>query len=120
MDSAKSVSKVVAYQTNCSHAKWLLCAVMIAAADFIHTSIWDHDSVTHLQSHMSIYVNTHAPHLPIILDTGVATSLTPSLNSFFGPTHPCGVTELNGLTNSTNVVGKGMVEWTIQGLFGTI
>ena len=46
-------------------------------------------------------------------------SLTPNLNDFIGPIHPCGIYEMNGLTASAGVVGKGTVERTIQDLFGT-
>jgi hypothetical protein len=52
--------------------------------------------------------------LPIVLDTGASTSLTPVLSDFIGPLEPAPHNEIRGLTASTRVIGKGKVCWTIR------
>jgi hypothetical protein len=52
--------------------------------------------------------------LPIVLDTGASTSLTPILSDFIGPLEPAPLSEIRGLTATTKVVGRGKVQWTIR------
>jgi hypothetical protein len=47
------------------------------------------------------------------LDTGSLITLTPILSDFVGPLVPTALTELKGLTSTTNVVGQGVIEWPI-------
>jgi hypothetical protein len=56
---------------------------------------------------------TQSTDLPVVLDTGASTSLTPVLSDFIGPLEPAPLTEIRGLTSTTRVVGKGIVEWNI-------
>jgi hypothetical protein len=51
--------------------------------------------------------------LPVVLDTGASMSLTPVLSDFIGPLEPAPLKEIRGLTSTTRVVGKGIVEWHI-------
>jgi hypothetical protein len=59
-------------------------------------------------------------HVPIVLDTGASSLLTPFLNDFVGPIRPAPITSLNGLSAAANVSGVGTVEWMICNVFGVI
>lgn len=51
--------------------------------------------------------------MPIVLDTGASTSITPVLSDFIGPLEPTPISEITGLNSKTRIVGKGTVEWAI-------
>ena len=61
--------------------------------------------------------HVNAAELPIVIDTGASTSLSPVLSDFIGPLEPAPL-EINGLANTTQVDGQGWVEWTIIDLRG--
>jgi hypothetical protein len=66
-------------------------------------------------SDMDIYsFLTKSEILPIVLDTGASTSLTPILSDFIGPLEPAPLSEIRGLTATTKVVGRGRVQWTVR------
>jgi hypothetical protein len=56
--------------------------------------------------------------LPIVIDTGASMSLTPNRNDFIGDLKAPNVSELHGLSSTTQVVGVGTVKWTVRDLFG--
>jgi hypothetical protein len=53
-------------------------------------------------------------NLPVVLDTGASTSLTPVLTDFIGPLIPAPIDEIRGLTATTRVIGKGTVQWVLR------
>lgn len=65
----------------------------------------DHDIILQAQNSSST---------PILIDTGASCSITPNLQDFVGDLKPAETTEVKGLSGSTQVVGKGMVEWSIS------
>ena len=74
-----------------------------------------------LQQRMSVYLNAaDDADLPVVIDTGASTSLTPRLEDFDGPIKDCETTELNGLSSTTTVVGVGMAAWTLKDVFGVV
>ena len=74
-----------------------------------------------LQHRMSVYLNAaDDADLPVVIDTGASTSLTPRLEDFDGPLKECETTELNGLSSTTAVVGVGMAAWTLRDVFGVV
>ena len=57
-------------------------------------------------------------HLPIVLDTGASTSITPILSDFIGDLKPTTTSKVNQLSGSTKVVGRGLVEWEVSDIWG--
>ena len=71
--------------------------------------------------HMRVYHNpTTNPDadLPIVIDSGASISITPNIRDFIGKIEPCKMTALTGLTNTTPVVGRGIVHWDVVDIFG--
>jgi Reverse transcriptase (RNA-dependent DNA polymerase) len=58
--------------------------------------------------------------LPVVIDTGASTSVTPVLSDFIGPLEPTSIEEIRGISSSTRVVGKGTVEWTVQDYWNVV
>jgi Reverse transcriptase (RNA-dependent DNA polymerase) len=58
--------------------------------------------------------------LPIVLDTGASTSITPYIDDFVGPLEPASVDEIRGISGTTRVVGKGTVEWLIRDYWNVV
>ena len=52
--------------------------------------------------------------LPIVIDTGASTTLTPNASDFIGAIRPSPKTQVKGLTSTTTVAGTGAVQWTIR------
>ena len=57
---------------------------------------------------------------PIVLDAGASISLTPYQDDFVGNIGPCQMKGLNGLTDTTPVLGQGKVAWKIVYAFGLL
>jgi len=55
--------------------------------------------------------------LPIVIDTGASTSITPVLGDFVGDLKPTDIAEVKQLSGNTKVVGKGIVEWEVRDLW---
>jgi len=70
------------------------------------------------QAYQQNMFHSPTPDLPIVIDTGASTSITPVLSDFVGDLSPASTAEVNQLSGSTKVVGKGLVEWEIQDLWG--
>jgi hypothetical protein len=99
---------------------------MVAAAKLTHKRdstvaplLDDHETidVNALKKRMSIYT-CQGCTLPIVIDTGASCSLTPNADDFIGSIKPSSVKSLTGLADDTEVVGEGLVEWTIRDVFG--
>ena len=73
-----------------------------------------------LTRNRSIYFSDRQDDLPIVIDTGASTSLTPNINDFVGDLQLPSITEITGLTSTSPVKGEGTVEWTIVDIFGTV
>jgi hypothetical protein len=58
-------------------------------------------------------LNQKSDDIPVVLDTGALTSLTPVLSNFIGPLTQAPIDEIRGLTATTRVVGRGIVQWKI-------
>jgi hypothetical protein len=58
--------------------------------------------------------------IPVIIDTGASTSLTPVIGDFLGDLEPAPMNEIKGLTAKTRVVGKGTVEWAIRDYWNVV
>jgi hypothetical protein len=56
--------------------------------------------------------------LPIVIDTGASVSLTPNHSDFVGPIRETDISEMQGLSSTSKVAGKGKVKWTVRDLFG--
>jgi hypothetical protein len=59
------------------------------------------------------HVDVEQADMPIVLDSGASTSITPVLGDFIGPLEPTPIKEISGLSSKTRIVGKGTVEWAI-------
>jgi hypothetical protein len=57
----------------------------------------------------SVFLTSKLDDLPIVLDAGALTSLTPVLSDFIGPLEPTPLNEIRGHKASTRVVGKGKI-----------
>jgi hypothetical protein len=68
----------------------------------------------------SVYFTPQREQCPIVLDTGASISLTPYREDFMGDIEKCKMKKLNGLTDSTAIMGQGKVAWTIVDVFGVI
>jgi len=73
-----------------------------------------------LNTSRSIYFSNGNDNLPIVLDSGASLSITPNRNDFIQDLSVSDVSELKGLSHTEHVVGKGVVEWTIRDVFGTV
>ena len=51
--------------------------------------------------------------LPVVIDTGASTSITSVLSDFVGPLQTASVSEISGISSTTRIAGKGIVEWHI-------
>ena len=58
--------------------------------------------------------------LPIVIDTGTSTSITPVLGDFVGDLKPTHIEEVKQLSGNTKVVGKGIVEWEVKDLWNVL
>jgi hypothetical protein len=59
-------------------------------------------------------------NIPIVFDTGASTSVTPLRSDFVHDLAQPSISALNGLKVHIDVVGSGLVQWTIIDLYGTI
>jgi Reverse transcriptase (RNA-dependent DNA polymerase) len=59
-------------------------------------------------------------NLPIVFDTGASASVTPLRSDFVHDLTPSTISALHGLKGQVDVVGSGLVQWTIVDLFGTV
>jgi hypothetical protein len=78
------------------------------------------NELVELTRRRSVYFTNRAEELPIVIDTGASLSLTPVRSDFVGEIHSCDTRDLQGISSSTKVVGKGLVEWTVRDVFGVI
>jgi len=58
--------------------------------------------------------------LPIVIDTGGSKSVTPDRDDFIGEIRMADISDLQGLSASTAVIGIGTVRWTIRDVFGSV
>ena len=58
--------------------------------------------------------------MPIMLDTGASTSITPVLEGFVGPLEASPADEITRLSGKTRIVGKGTVEWAISNYWNVV
>ena len=72
-----------------------------------------------LTRNRSVYFSNKPDDLPMVIDTGGSKSVTPVKNDFVGDIRPADISDLQGLSASTVVVGVGTVRWTIKDVFGT-
>jgi hypothetical protein len=86
----------------------------IHAPSFQFASAFLHSSPSAETDSESYSFLSKSDDLPIVLDTGASTSLTPILSDFIGPLEPAQLSEIRGLTATTKVVGRGKVQWTIR------
>ena len=63
------------------------------------------------QAYQHSIFNALSPDLPIVIDTGASTSITPQLSDFIGDLKPAATSEVNQLSGSTKIVGRGTGEW---------
>ena len=62
----------------------------------------------------SIYVSNKDKDLSIVIDTGASISLIPRVSNFVRTIKPCALQYLNGLSNTTKVIGEGKFSWIIR------
>ena len=66
---------------------------------------------------------THKGHrgdIPIVLDAGCSTSVTPHAEDFMSPIEPCKEEVMHGLNDSVAIKGIGWVEWPTRDVFGHV
>jgi hypothetical protein len=67
-----------------------------------------------------VYFTPTEEEYPVVLDSGASTSIMPYRDDFIGMIKPCKMKSLKGLTDTTPVIGRGWVEWSIVDVFGVI
>ena len=65
-----------------------------------------------------VFLTAHRGDIPIVLDSGCSTSVTPFKEDFVTPIEPLHDHEMHGLTDSVTIKGIGEVEWPIRDAFG--
>ena len=60
------------------------------------------------------------PDTPIVLDSGCSVSITPHLEDFVGDLRNTNDKEMHGLSDSVEMQGEGVVEWTIRDVHGNV
>ena len=87
---------------------------MVAAATFIHSrnlsdvtiSLKDklsHSKFSYILKQMTVYLSNKGDDLlPIVINTGASISLTTNYNDFIGPICAATITELHGLSHTTD------------------
>lgn len=106
-------------------------SVMLAAADFhqVFHSIVETDLSPRLNQVDSYspegatfkaqaYISRNQQELPIVLDTGASTSVTPVREDFIEPLQLPATSVLHGLKGEVQVIGYGKVRWTVHDLYG--
>jgi len=68
-------------------------------------------------SYLQALASSIQQDLPIVIDTGASTSITPELSDFVGELKPTYIKEILQLSGNTQVVGKGIVEWEVCDLW---
>jgi hypothetical protein len=91
---------------------------ILLEAKGLQTSIRQYGEILPLSS-PAIYVTTNNDDLPIVLDTGVSCTITPSLSDITSkPTIPDTATLGSLTTVQTKVSGQGPIEWDIEDVNG--
>jgi hypothetical protein len=65
-----------------------------------------------------VYCSYKDNYVPIVIGTGASVSVTPVLTDFLGPLRPCAMTNIKGLSGTTEVIGEGTVNWLVRDVFG--
>jgi hypothetical protein len=73
-----------------------------------------------LTRNRSIDFSNRPDDLPIVIDTGASTSLTPNIADFVGELQLSKTTEITGLNSTSTIKGVGTVEGSSCDVFGTI
>ena len=68
-----------------------------------------------------VYLSTQPHKLPIVIDTGASSSVTPNIDDFIQPPTKTNTLTMEGLNGQkTEVLGSGMVRWKIEDQNGII
>jgi hypothetical protein len=65
-----------------------------------------------------IYVSSNNKELPIVIDTGASSSITPIASDFTSEISKADLQELKQVNGTTPVCGQGIVEWPIEDVEG--
>jgi hypothetical protein len=65
-----------------------------------------------------IYVSSNNKELPIVIDTGASSSITPIASDFTSEISKADLQELKQVNETTPVCGQGIVEWPIEDMEG--
>jgi hypothetical protein len=57
-------------------------------------------------------------YLPIVLDTGASTALTPIRKDFIGDLQEANTPEIRGISSALKVMGTGTIEWDVRDFYG--
>jgi hypothetical protein len=69
----------------------------------------------------SVYLTAGvAPDVPIVIDTGASTSLTPFREDFIGPIEPASISKVTSIGATPTVEGEGTASWNIVDCFGHV
>ena len=78
------------------------------------------DSFDPAECHLFEAAHDDPAHYPIVIDSGASVSVSPNPNDFVGGIHPTQLLDLKGINGTTQVVGQGVVEWTVFDLEDTV
>jgi hypothetical protein len=68
---------------------------------------------------LEIYTSSCPTELPIVIDTGASSSITPIASDFINGIHKADLQALTQVNGSTPVCGQGYVQWPIEDVNGT-
>ena len=120
MDHTFLESKTMKKQRTRSQKHALKEAQMLVAATNLATGTPTEATHAATTSGPTVYFNDKHEDAPVVIDTGASMSITPNLSDFVTPLHACKITELNGLSHKSPVLGEGKVEWTVRDVFGSV
>jgi hypothetical protein len=78
------------------------------------------DSFDPAECHLFEAAHDDPAYYPIVIDSGASVSVSPNPNDFVGGIHPTQLLDLKGINGTTQVVGQGVVEWTVFDLEDTV
>jgi hypothetical protein len=92
---------------------------ILIQARHLQAQIFQYDTtLANTNNTTEIYVSSNNKELPIVIDTGASSSITPIASDFTSEIGKADLQELKQVNGTTPVCGKGIAEWPIEDVEG--
>jgi hypothetical protein len=94
---------------------------LLIQARHLRAQVFHYDTTLNncIDDTLEIYVSSCSKELPIVIDTGASSSITPIASDFINGIHKPNLQSLDQVNGKTLICGQGMVEWPIDDVNGT-